>query len=115
MNNSGTSKTRYTRFKGWIIWIFQIFRTFENPEKPKNLENLCSFLPIDFMVLTMRNSLDMSGFCKVLKPFTHGAFCNPKDFVLLHGVLLGEAIVRVRGRDKKSAGNISMLESFERM
>ena len=47
-------------------------------------------LPIDFMVLTMCNSLDMSGFCKLLKPFTHGASGNPKDFRLLHGVLLGE-------------------------
>ena len=115
MNDSGSSSTRCTRFKGWIIWIFQIFRTFEDPEKPKSPENLCSFLPIYFMVLTMRNSLDMSGFCKLLKPFTHSAFGNPKDFVLLRGVLLGEAIVRVRGRDKKSAGSISMLESFERM
>lgn len=42
------------------------------------------------MVLTMRNSLDMSGFCKLLKPFTHGASSNPKDLSLLHGVLLGE-------------------------
>ena len=38
----------------------------------------------------MRNSLDMSGLCKLLKPFTHGAFGNPKDFRLLHSVLFGK-------------------------
>ena len=36
---------------------------------------------------------------------------NPKDFRLLHGILFGETIVRVRGRDKKSVGSISKLQA----
>ena len=46
------------------------------------------------MVLTMRNSLNMCGFRKLLKPFTHGALGDPKDFRALNRVLFGE----VRGK-----------------
>ena len=43
---------------------------------------------------------------KFHKPTLNGPYTHTKDFCGLYGVLLGGAIVQVRGRDKKSAGSI---------
>ena len=55
----------------------------------------------------MRNTHNICRLHKFINPLLHCPYTHSKDFRLLHSVLLGEAIVRVRGRDKKSAGSIS--------
>ena len=54
----------------------------------------------------MCNMLNIMAIDTFLKPAINRLLTYSKDFRLFHGVLLGGAIVRVRGRDKKSAGSI---------